>query len=242
MTTYRILHIDDEPDLREIIQISLAIDPAFEIRSCESGTEGVVMAAEWHPDIILLDVMMPIMDGIATLMVLREKPETANIPVIFMTARAQARELDRFRSLGAFGVIAKPFDPMTLAASVRNYLQPRPDPLTDLRVGFLKRVSRDIAALTEHRETIRCGRASPTTLEGIKNISHSLAGAGGIYGYAEISDAAAATEDATIHRLSGKVSDERLLKALDRLIALEPGDAHRMQGDQIKVLASAQAG
>jgi len=229
MTRIRVLHIDDEPDLREIIEISLGLDPGFDIRSCESGTEGVVIAAEWLPDIILLDVMMPVMDGIATLMVLREKPETADIPVIFMTARAQARELDRFRSLGAFGVIAKPFDPMTLATSVRNYLPPRPDPLADLRVGFLQRVSRDMAALMEHREAFLRGRASPTTLEAIKKISHSLAGAGGIYGYADISDAAAMAEDAALHRLAGAVSDEGLLKALDRLIALEPGDTARLQ-------------
>ena len=242
MATIRILHIDDEPDLREIIEISLGLDPAFDIRSCESGTEGVVMAAEWQPDIILLDVMMPVMDGIATLMVLREKPETTHIPVIFMTARAQARELDRFRALGAFGVIAKPFDPMTLAASVRNYLQPRPDPLADLRIGFLQRVNRDIAALTQHRDALQRGCASPTTLEGIKNISHSLAGAGGIYGYAEISDAAAATEDAALHRLGGTTSDEALLRALDRMIALEPGDAAQAQVLQTQILESADTG
>jgi two-component system OmpR family response regulator len=216
MTAIRILHIDDEPDLREIIEISL------DIRSCESGTEGVVVAADWNPDVILLDVMMPVMDGIATLMVLRENPKTAGIPVIFMTARAQARELDRFRSLGAFGVIAKPFDPMTLAAAVRNYLRPQPDPVAELRAGFLQRVSRDMATLAEHRDALRRDDASPTVLEGIRNISHSLSGAGGIYGFSEISDAAATLEDAALDRLAGKCSDEALSNALDGLIALEP--------------------
>jgi two-component system OmpR family response regulator len=101
MTAIRILHIDDEADLREIIEVSLGLDPGFVIRSCESGAEGLAVAAAWNPDIILLDVMMPTMDGPATLAALRESPETSGIPVIFMTARAQARELDRFRSLGA---------------------------------------------------------------------------------------------------------------------------------------------
>lgn len=237
MDRIRILHVDDEPDLREIIEISLGIDPDFEVRSCESGTEGVGVAAEWQPDIILLDVMMPVMDGIATLMVLREKPETADIPVIFMTARAQARELDRFRALGAFGVIAKPFDPMTLAASVRNYLRPPPDPLADLRAGFLRRVSRDIAALTGHCNALRSGTASPTALEDIKSISHSLAGAGGIYGYAEISHAAAELEDVVLYGAAGADINNALWRALERLVALEPGhDAP--QG----VLAAADAG
>jgi CheY-like chemotaxis protein len=229
MTSIRILHVDDEPDLREIIEISLGLDPDFVIRSCESGTEGIVVAAEWNPDVILLDVMMPVMDGIATLMVLRENPGTARIPVIFMTARAQARELDRFRALGAFGVIAKPFDPMTLAASVRDYLLPQPDPLADLRAGFLRRVRRDIGALAEARSVLRRGNASPSTFERIKNVTHSLSGAGGIYGFSEIGDAAAAVEDAALARLAGAGSDEILSAALDGLVALTPSDEVRQE-------------
>ena len=229
MAAIRVLHIDDEPDLREIIEISLSLDPNFVTRNCDSGTEGVVVAAEWNPDIILLDVMMPVMDGIATLMVLRENPKTASIPVIFMTARAQARELDRFRALGAFGVIAKPFDPMTLAASVRDYLLPQPDPLADLRAGFVQRVRRDMVALSEHRATLELGAAPPHTLDCIKHISHSLSGAGGIYGFSEISDAAAAVEDAALDRLAGAGSDEVLSRALDGLIALAPSNVVRQE-------------
>jgi CheY-like chemotaxis protein len=227
MAAIRIIHIDDEPDLREIIEISLVLDPGFDIRSCGSGAEGIIAAAEWNPNLILLDVMMPVMDGIATLMVLRENPKTADIPVIFMTARAQARELDRFRSLGVFGVIAKPFDPMTLAASVRNYLQPPPDPLADLRAGFLQRVGRDIDVLVDLRDALRHGDASLTALEAIKSISHCLSGAGGIYGFSEISDAAAAIEDAALDRLAAAGPDEALLVALDGLIALKPYEKPR---------------
>jgi CheY-like chemotaxis protein len=133
MTAIRILHVDDEPDIREVVELSLRLDPAFATRSCGSGKEALAAAAEWQPDMILLDVMMPVMDGPATLVQLRENARTANIPVIFMTARAQAREVDRFRSLGAVGVIPKPFDSMTLAASVRSYVQPAHDPMGDLR-------------------------------------------------------------------------------------------------------------
>jgi two-component system OmpR family response regulator len=124
MTTIRLLHVDDEPDIREIVEISLMRDPIFETRSCDSGVEGIAVAAEWLPNLILLDVMMPAMDGPATLTRLRDNPRTAAIPVIFMTARAQTREFDRFRSLGAVGVIAKPFDPLTLARSIRAYAPP----------------------------------------------------------------------------------------------------------------------
>src|SRR3984893_9589136 len=149
MTMFRILHIDDEPDIREVVEISLGLDPGFATRSCSSGEEAIAAAIDWQPDIILCDVMMPVMDGPATLIRLRKNASTAGIPVIFMTARAQTRALDRFRSLGALGVIPKPFDPMTLAASVRIYVQPAHDPLDDLRAGFLQRVKEDTATRSE---------------------------------------------------------------------------------------------
>jgi len=123
MSTTRILHVDDEPDIRDIVDMSLGLDPDFEVRECASGSEAIAAAAEWSPQLILLDVMMPKMDGPATLAELRKNPRTAGIPVVFMTARAQTRELERFMSLGAQGVILKPFDPMKLAAEVQGHLQ-----------------------------------------------------------------------------------------------------------------------
>jgi CheY-like chemotaxis protein len=119
----RILHVDDEADIREVVELSLGLDPAFSVRSCASGADAIAEAAKWCPDMILCDVMMPGMDGPATLARLRESPQTVNTPVVFMTARVQAHEIEHFKSLGAVGVIAKPFDPMTLAESVRNHLR-----------------------------------------------------------------------------------------------------------------------
>jgi len=123
MSVSRILHVDDEPDIREVVDMSLALNPDFEVRACSSGAEAVATAAEWSPLLILLDVMMPTMDGPATLAQLRKDPRTASIPVLFMTARAQSREIAHFIALGAQGVISKPFDPMTLAAQVQSHLQ-----------------------------------------------------------------------------------------------------------------------
>ena len=123
MTAIRVLHVEDEPDIREVVEIALSLDPDFVTQSCNSGQEALAIAADWSPDIILLDVMMPVMDGPATLAQLQNDARTAEIPVVFMTARAQTHELDLFRSLGAVGVIPKPFDPMTLAASVRSYVR-----------------------------------------------------------------------------------------------------------------------
>lgn len=121
MTT-RILYVDDEPDIREVAAMSLELDPEFEVRTAASGVEALPLAAEWKPDLILLDVMMPVMDGPTTFGRLREQPDTAGIPVVFITARTQAQEVEGFKALGAKGVIAKPFDPMGLASTVRGYL------------------------------------------------------------------------------------------------------------------------
>ncbi len=120
--SWRILYVDDEADIREVASLSLELDPDFEILTCASGHEALIRAREWMPDLILLDVMMPGMDGPTTLGRLREQPETASIPVIFITARTQSAEIEDFLSLGARGVIAKPFDPMALAGQVRGFL------------------------------------------------------------------------------------------------------------------------
>ena len=122
MTAIRILVVDDEPDIREVVDVSLGLDREFKTRACASGTDALVTAAEWSPSIILLDVMMPLMDGPTTLANLRKNPRTAHIPVLFLTARTQTDEIAQYLSLGAQGVLSKPFNPMTLAASVRSYL------------------------------------------------------------------------------------------------------------------------
>lgn len=118
----RILYVDDEPDLLEIALLALSLDPDLEVRTAASGVEAIATLADWLPDLVLLDVMMPGMDGPATLARLRMDPLTAELPVVFITARAQAQDLQTFATIDARGVIAKPFDPMTLAQQVRGFL------------------------------------------------------------------------------------------------------------------------
>lgn len=119
-TLQRILHVDDEPDIREIAKLALMHVGGFNVQSCASGQEALAAAPGFNPDLILIDVMMPGMDGPATLRALRDLPGIGATPAIFMTAKVQAREIEQFRMLGATDVIAKPFDPMTLADQVRN--------------------------------------------------------------------------------------------------------------------------
>lgn len=118
----RILYVDDEPDIREIALMALSLDSGFEVRAAAGGPEALRLIAEWMPDLVMLDVMMPGMDGPSTLQRLREDPRTAALPVVFITARAQPTDIQTFATLDARGVIAKPFDPMTLAQQVREFL------------------------------------------------------------------------------------------------------------------------
>jgi len=117
---HKILYVEDEPDIQAIAQIALENVGGFELKICGSGQEAIQQAAGFKPDLILLDVMMPGMDGPTTLQELRKLDELANTPVMFMTAKVQPQEIEHFKSLGAIEVIAKPFDPMKLAETIQQ--------------------------------------------------------------------------------------------------------------------------
>lgn len=116
----KILYVEDEPDIREVARISLEMVGGFEVSICASGEQCLEQAPVVLPDLIILDVMMPGMDGPDTLQLLQSMPEVANIPVVFMTAKVQSHEMDAYHSAGVLGVIAKPFDPMTLPDRLRD--------------------------------------------------------------------------------------------------------------------------
>jgi two-component system, OmpR family, response regulator len=118
----KVLIIDDEDDIRRIARLSLARVGGMSVTEAASGRDGLALALADRPDAILLDVMMPGMDGPATLQALRAEPATAGIPVLFLTAKAMSSEVDRLKQLGAIAVLTKPFDPMTLPAEVRAAL------------------------------------------------------------------------------------------------------------------------
>ena len=117
---HRILYVEDEPDIQAVAKLALEMVGGFEVKICSSGAEAVRDAASFEPDMILLDVMMPEMDGPETLTALRDQPRLAEVPVAFMTAKVQTAEVEHYKSLGARDVIPKPFDPMTLADRVRS--------------------------------------------------------------------------------------------------------------------------
>ncbi len=121
-----VLYVDDEPDIREIASLALSGVGGLRVTLCASGAEALTQVPAMRPDLVLLDVMMPMMDGPAVLAALRADPATAAIPVVFLTAKAQAAEMQSYLRLGALGVIAKPFDPLTLADQLKALWRRRP--------------------------------------------------------------------------------------------------------------------
>lgn len=116
----RILYVEDEPDIRMVAQMALQAVGGFTVIACASGQEALDAAPGAGADLLLLDVMMPGMDGPTTLKGLRELPATASTPVIFMTAKVQAAEVAVYKGLGALEVIPKPFDPMELSTQIQR--------------------------------------------------------------------------------------------------------------------------
>ena len=116
------LIVDDEDDIREVARMSLELIGGWTVSVAECGADAIESARALTPDVILLDVMMPDLDGVATLQILSEDPTTCHIPVIFLTAKAQVGERRRLEEAGARGLIGKPFDPMNLAQEVEAIL------------------------------------------------------------------------------------------------------------------------
>lgn len=126
MKKLKILYAEDEPDVQTIVEISVWSTSNYEIKTCQNGQLLLECVEEYKPDLILLDVMMPEMDGPATYKNLKLNEKTKNIPVIFITAKAQTHEIELFKETGVIGVITKPFDPITLCSEIQRIWESSP--------------------------------------------------------------------------------------------------------------------
>jgi CheY-like chemotaxis protein len=122
MQPRRVLVVDDEEDIREVAALSFEL-AGWDVKTAPSGREGFAAASAAAPDVILLDVMMPELDGPGTYALLQEDPRTREIPVVFLTAKIQSADRRRYVALGVRGVIAKPFDPLALPSEVESLLE-----------------------------------------------------------------------------------------------------------------------
>lgn len=122
-TLQHILCIDDEADILEVARMCLETVGGYRVSTCSSGAEAVAKIDAIAPDLIMIDVMMPQMDGPATLLELRKNPALADTPIVFMTARIQPSEITEYLVLGANAVLPKPFDPMALSSQIQEIWQ-----------------------------------------------------------------------------------------------------------------------
>jgi len=202
---HKIMLVEDDVDIQQIVDISLSAISGYEIMLCDSGYEAIEKAKSFSPDIILLDVMMPGMDGPSTLKKLRENPDTAEIPVIFLTAKIMPQEIQEYKNMGAVDVISKPFNPLTLSERIQKNWE-----LLHASENSSKTINPKIALLAE-----KYGARLPEKWEEINHhwagietvpaefnsrhpeltmLTHKLAGSAATYGYFEVSLAAKAIE------------------------------------------------
>jgi two-component system OmpR family response regulator len=195
----RILLVEDDPDIQEVTTLLLSDLGSFEVRACESAAEALQAAMVFDPDLILLDVMMPGLDGPGAFEAFRQMPATAATPVIFMTACVMPREIMEYRQLGSLGVIPKPFDPETLADTIQGMWDRHQNArLNDKRRENLAALGRVYAAeLPERRHAIETAAASlqndgwdSQVAASLYEMAHRLAGSAAIYGFPAVTEAA----------------------------------------------------
>jgi two-component system OmpR family response regulator len=203
-----VLYVDDDPDICEVVQATLSLIAALSVHTAGSGEQAIDLAYELRPDLVLMDVMMPGLDGPSTLKRMRERALIADIPVIFLTAKVLPAEVAHFLELGAIGVIGKPFEPLKLCdelfaiwnnsdatrgrmatLAAQSQVQTQVSALTD---SFLQRTRHDVVHLRAIIERARQGDRS--VLKEVERLAHSIHGAGAMFGFPDVSAAGNAIE------------------------------------------------
>ncbi|EDM76388.1 response regulator [Plesiocystis pacifica SIR-1] len=200
-TINSILLVDDEPDIRTIAEMSLSHVGGWKTHIATCGAEALTLAEQHTPDVIVLDVMMPEMDGVSTFKALAGKEATRGIPVIFMTAKIQPHEREHYVGLGAAGVIAKPFDPMQLPTEIQKILaQPAQtrgrNRMDALRQRYAERLGEKLGGLQAALEAARAAtpEGREQAYDAAHRIAHTLHGTAGTYGHQEVSELMASIE------------------------------------------------
>jgi CheY-like chemotaxis protein len=235
------LYVDDDADICEIVRASLSLISGIDVRTAASGVQAIDLAYEYRPDLILMDVMMPGLDGPSTLKRIRSSALVSSIPVIFLTAKVMPAELQHYQQLGALGVIGKPFDPMTLGeqleavcgaahAKPADASPPVADSLVaasvaELSVDFIARTRID--ALQLRVLTDQLVRGSHEGLRQLEELAHTIHGTAAICGFQQLSAAGGAIERLALQIAAASAPGlpaeagllSRLREAVDGLIA-----------------------
>jgi CheY-like chemotaxis protein len=225
-----ILLVEDDPDIQTITSLALGTLGGFTVEVCASAQEAIASAAASAPDLILLDVMMPGMDGLDTLRALRGMPQTAATPIVFLTARVQPAEVARYKKLGALAVIPKPFEPTVLVDTIgqiwsRHVSRPtarRGREMEALRRSYRAELPEKLRLIAQEGAALQHGAWDSARLQSLYDQIHRLAGSAAVYGFDEISRAAGELETWALAALASSAFENRpaelgdLLRALDR--------------------------
>jgi len=209
-----VLFVDDDPDVCEVVQATLCLIAGLQVYTAGSGEQAIDLAYELRPDLVLMDVVMPGLDGPSTLERMRERAPISEIPVIFLSAKMHPATAAHFLELGAIGVIGKPFDPLKLCDEVlslwkhagatrgvkrthaaHSQVQAK---VSSLTASFLQRTRDDVVRLRSIVES--AGHGNQSLLKEVHRVAHSIRGAGTMFGFPEVSAAAE-----KIERLAGEV-------------------------------------
>jgi two-component system OmpR family response regulator len=215
-----VLYVDDDPDICEVVTATLSLTAGLNVHTAGSGEQAIDLAYELRPDLVLMDVMMPGLDGPSTLKRMRERALLADIPVIFLTAKVLPEEVAPLLRLGVLGVIGKPFDPLKLcddlfalwknahpargidgALAGQSQVRERVGSLTD---SFLRRARDDVVRLRAIIE--RAGHEGRSVLKEAERIAHSIHGAGAMFGFPEVSVAGGTIEQLAEDAMVGTAS------------------------------------
>jgi DNA-binding response OmpR family regulator len=235
-----VLYVDDDPDICQVVQTTLCLIAGFDVRTANSGERAIDLAYELRPDLIILDVMMPGLDGPCTYKRLCENTLLEEIPVIFITAKILPTEVAHLLRLGAIGVIGKPFDPMTLGDEVlalwnkvvsarvlagertgEDQVQAH---VESLALRFIERARGEVIRLRELTASARPG--DQAVLGEIARLAHSIHGAGAIFGFPSISALGGVVERLVEELMTGGIAfdptagplDLQLLRCTERLV------------------------
>ena len=209
----RVLLVDDDADIRQVGAMALRRVGGLEVAVCEGGRQALERAPSFDPELILLDVMMPGMDGPAVAEAFQNMPQFENVPIVFVTAKAQKHEIARYLDLGALGVIKKPFDPMALAENLRELWArhhteevrslPGGDDLEELHRRYRRKLRSRTERLDELLTKIASERPADC-LQEIRWIAHKLAGSGAMFGFPKVSTICAELEVMALELLANE--------------------------------------
>jgi CheY-like chemotaxis protein len=235
----RILVVDDDPDLLAVVSLALTALGGFEVLTCASSRDALDTAAREEPDLILLDIMMPGVDGFGVLRALREGEATAGIPIVMMSAAVRPQDTPGYQALGCIGLVAKPFDPSALPGKLEGlwgqHAERRREAhgreFESLRRAYVGELADKLRAMNDAAAALVSGGWDRARLEALFHLVHRMAGSSGLYRLPALSRAAGALE-AIVKRMldaaawppsTSPASLTMLVQAVDQAARAEAG-------------------